>query len=46
LHTDEEWDSVLAVNLDAAFTLAREFGKEMIKREGEVLTVDGGWMGR
>lgn len=33
LHTDEEWDSVLAVNLDAAFILAREFGKEMIKRE-------------
>jgi 2-deoxy-D-gluconate 3-dehydrogenase len=33
LHTDEEWDSVMAVNLDAAFILAREFGKEMIKRE-------------
>ncbi len=33
LHTDEEWDSVLAVNLNAAFILAREFGKEMLKRE-------------
>jgi 2-dehydro-3-deoxy-D-gluconate 5-dehydrogenase len=33
LHTDEEWDSVLAINLNAAFILAREFGKEMIKRE-------------
>ena len=33
LHTDEEWDSVLAVNLNAAFILARELGKEMIKRE-------------
>lgn len=33
LHTDEQWDSVLAVNLDAAFILAREFGKEMISRK-------------
>ncbi len=33
LHTDEEWDSVLSINLNAAFILAREFGKEMIKRE-------------
>jgi len=32
-HTDEEWDAVLNVNLDAAFILAREFGKEMIKRK-------------
>jgi len=31
-HTDEEWDSVLSINLDAAFILAREFGKEMIQR--------------
>ena len=31
-HSDEQWDSVLDVNLDAAFILAREFGKEMIKR--------------
>ncbi len=32
-YTDEEWDSVFAINLDAAFILAREIGKEMIKRE-------------
>jgi 2-deoxy-D-gluconate 3-dehydrogenase len=31
-HTDEEWDKVLSVNLDAAFILAREFGKEMLNR--------------
>ena len=37
-HTDEEWDSVLAVNLDAAFILAREFGIEMIKRkQGKII---------
>jgi len=29
-HTDEFWDKVLAVNLDASFILARELGKEMI----------------
>jgi 2-deoxy-D-gluconate 3-dehydrogenase len=33
IHTDEEWDSVLNINLDAAFILAREFGKDMIKRQ-------------
>ena len=33
VHTDEEWDAVLDINLDAAFILAREFGKEMIKRK-------------
>ncbi|MEO9022845.1 MAG: SDR family oxidoreductase [Ginsengibacter sp.] len=33
VHTDEDWDDVLNVNLDAAFILAREFGKEMIKRK-------------
>lgn len=32
-HPDEAWDSVLAINLDAAFILAREFGKEMIERQ-------------
>ncbi|HEX6334638.1 MAG TPA: SDR family oxidoreductase [Flavisolibacter sp.] len=31
-HTDEEWDQVLAVNLDTPFILAREFGKEMLQR--------------
>ena len=32
-HTDEEWDKVLSVNLDAAFILSREFGKEMLSRK-------------
>jgi 2-deoxy-D-gluconate 3-dehydrogenase len=37
-HTDEEWDSVLAINLDAAFILAREFGKEMVARgQGKII---------
>lgn len=31
-HTDEYWDKVMSINLDAAFILAREFGKEMIQR--------------
>ena len=31
-HPDEYWDKVLAVNLDAQFILAREIGKQMIKR--------------
>ncbi|MES2519266.1 MAG: SDR family NAD(P)-dependent oxidoreductase [Bacteroidota bacterium] len=29
-HSDEYWDSVLNINLDTPFILAREFGKEMI----------------
>ena len=38
IHSDEDWDSVLAINLDAAFILAREFGKEMIQRkEGKII---------
>ena len=37
-HTDEEWDKVLALNLDAAFILAREFGKEMLNRnQGKII---------
>ncbi len=37
-HNDEEWDSVLSINLDAAFILAREFGKEMVQRgEGKII---------
>lgn len=37
-HPDEYWDKVLSVNLDAAFILAREFGKEMIgRRSGKVI---------
>lgn len=31
-HPDDYWDKVLAINLDAPFVLAREFGKEMIQR--------------
>ncbi|QDK81047.1 SDR family oxidoreductase [Spirosoma sp. KCTC 42546] len=31
-HPDEWWDKVIAVNLDAQFILAREFGKDMIVR--------------
>lgn len=29
-HSDEYWDKVMSINLDAPFILAREFGKEMI----------------
>lgn len=31
-HSDEEWDTVLNINLDTPFLLAREFGKEMVER--------------
>lgn len=31
-HSDEYWDDVMAVNLDAQFVLSREMGKEMIGR--------------
>ncbi|HVG42597.1 MAG TPA: SDR family NAD(P)-dependent oxidoreductase [Chitinophagaceae bacterium] len=31
-HSDEWWDKVLSVNLDAQFLLTREFGKDMIQR--------------
>lgn len=31
-HTDEEWDTVLNINLDTPFILAREFGKQMLQR--------------
>jgi 2-dehydro-3-deoxy-D-gluconate 5-dehydrogenase len=31
-HSDEAWDSVLSINLDAPFLLARELGREMIAR--------------
>jgi 2-deoxy-D-gluconate 3-dehydrogenase len=38
LHSDENWDRVLAINLDAAFILAREFGKEMLeRRSGKII---------
>ncbi len=31
-HPDEYWDKVLAVNLNAPFILAREFGRDMLTR--------------
>jgi 2-deoxy-D-gluconate 3-dehydrogenase len=37
-HSDEYWDTVLSLNLDAAFILAREFGKEMlVRRSGKII---------
>jgi 2-dehydro-3-deoxy-D-gluconate 5-dehydrogenase len=37
-HSDENWDRVLSINLDAAFILAREFGKEMLaRRSGKII---------
>ena len=30
--SDEDWDHVIAVNLDAQFILAREFGRDMVER--------------
>ena len=37
-HSDEYWDKVIEVNLNAQFILTREFGKEMIKRgSGKVI---------
>lgn len=37
-HPDEYWDQVLALNLDAPFILAREFGKKMIERgQGKII---------
>lgn len=48
-HSDEYWDQVLSVNLDAQFILAREFGKEMLARgygkivfTASMLTFQGG----
>lgn len=32
-HSDQEWDTVLSINLDTPFVLAREFGREMLKRK-------------
>lgn len=32
-HPDESWDKVLSINLDAAFILAREFGRDMIRHQ-------------
>lgn len=34
VHSDEYWDKVLSVNLDAPFILTREIGKRMIAQQG------------
>lgn len=31
-HSDEDWDKVLSINLDAQFIITREFGKDMLQR--------------
>jgi 2-deoxy-D-gluconate 3-dehydrogenase len=37
-HSDEFWDKVLSINLDAAFILARELGKGMLaRRSGKII---------
>lgn len=37
-HSDEYWDQVLGVNLDAPFILSREFGRDMITRgQGKII---------
>ena len=48
-HSDEYWDQVLNINLDAPFILSRELGKEMISRgygkiifTASLLTFQGG----
>jgi 2-deoxy-D-gluconate 3-dehydrogenase len=48
-HPDDYWDTVLNVNLDAPFLLAREFGKDMVHRgsgkiifTASLLTFQGG----
>ena len=39
-HSDMEWDKLVEVNLTAQFILAREFGKEMIKRgKGKIIFI-------
>ena len=32
-HPDEFWDKIIEVDLSAQFVLAREFGRDMLKRE-------------
>lgn len=48
-HPDEYWDTVMEVNLNAPFIMAREFGKDMIERgagkiifTASLLTFQGG----
>jgi 2-deoxy-D-gluconate 3-dehydrogenase len=31
-HSDEDWDKVLSINLDAPFIIAREIGKKMLEK--------------
>jgi len=31
-HSDEDWDKVLSINLDAQFIITREFGKDMLQK--------------
>ena len=49
IHSDEDWDQVLSINLNASFILAREFGKRMLERNSgkiiftcSLLTFQGG----
>jgi 2-deoxy-D-gluconate 3-dehydrogenase len=37
-HSDEDWDAIIDLNLDAPFILAREFGRDMIARgQGKII---------
>jgi 2-deoxy-D-gluconate 3-dehydrogenase len=39
-HSDEYWDQVINVNLNAQFILSREFGREMVERgQGKIIFV-------
>jgi 2-deoxy-D-gluconate 3-dehydrogenase len=39
-YSDQDWDTVLAVNLTAPFILAREFGRDMVdRRSGKIVFI-------
>jgi 2-deoxy-D-gluconate 3-dehydrogenase len=39
-HSSDDWDAVMAVNLDAVFLLCREFGRRMLERgSGKIVNV-------
>lgn len=39
-HSDEDWDSVIEVNLNAQFVLSREIGKRMVERgQGKIIFI-------